>query len=80
LHPLSRLGDQGWRQLRGCVPHSDNVAPSRAPFSVFFEVLKIQSPNHCYRSAFGFQLPDRIASVFLLSLFFGEQIDYLLSV
>jgi hypothetical protein len=46
---------------------------------VFFEVLKIQSPNHCYRSAFGFQLPDRIASVFLLSLFFGEQIDYLLS-
>jgi hypothetical protein len=50
------------------------------PFSVFFEVLKIQSPNHCYRSTFGFQLPDRIASVFLLSLFFGERIDYLLSV
>jgi hypothetical protein len=50
------------------------------PFSVFFEVLKIQSPNHCYRSAFGFQLPDRIASVLLLLALFSEQIDYLLSV
>jgi hypothetical protein len=50
------------------------------PFSVFFEVLKIQSPNHYYRSAFGFQLPDRIASVLLLLALFSEQIDYLLSV
>ena len=25
------------------------------------DVLKNQSPNHCYSPAFGFQLPDRIA-------------------
>jgi hypothetical protein len=29
---------------------------------------------------FGFQLPDRITSVFLLLALFGKQIDYLLSI
>ena len=65
----------------GLLFHPGLRRRSRAgSFSVFFEVLKIQSPNHFYRSAFGFQLPDQIASVFLLLALFGKRIDYLLSV